>query len=94
MYAAIAVFMFYYMMFLGRHPLLLSVVTSLVTPFWLYLFFDIVMTKTQPKGMQWIENGFYNPVGEFFRGQSLAMIAVFFIVSGIALAVSARTARQ
>ncbi len=94
MYAAIAVFMLYYMLFLGRHPLLLSVVTSLVVPFWLYLFFDIMMTKVQPKGSRWIEDTIYNPAGEFFRSQSLIMIAVFFAISGAVLALSARASRQ
>lgn len=94
MYAAISVFMLYYMLFLGRHPLLLSVVTSLVVPFWLYLFFDIVMTKVQPKGTRWIEDTFYNPAGEFFRGLPLWSIAIFFLVGGAAVAFSARAARQ
>jgi len=94
MYAAIAVFMLYYMLILGRHPVSLSVVTSLVVPFWLYLFFDIVMTKVQPKGSRWIEDTFYNPAGEFFRSQSLVMIVLFFAVSGAALTLTARSARH
>jgi hypothetical protein len=94
MYVGIAIFMFYYMVFLGRHPLLLSIVTSLVTPFWLYLFFDIVMTKVQPKGMRWIEDAFYNPVGEFFRNQSLMTIALCFVISGAILAMTARAAKE
>ena len=94
MYAAIAVFMLYYMLILGRHPATLSIVTSLVVPFWLYLFFDIVMTKVQPKGTRWIEDTFYNPAGEFFRSQSLLMIVLFFAVSGVALALTARSARH
>lgn len=94
MYAAIAIFMFYYMVFLGRHPLALSVVTSLVVPFWLYLFFDIVMTKVQPKGLRWIEDGLYNPAGEFFRSQSLVMLAAYFAATGALLAFAARSARQ
>lgn len=93
MYAAIAVFMLYYMLFLGRHPFSLSIVTSLVVPFWLYLFFDIVMTKVQPKGSRWIETTFYNPAGEFFRNQSLVMIVVFFAVTGAVLALTARASR-
>jgi hypothetical protein len=94
MYFGIAIFMFYYMMFLGRHPLFLSIVTSLVVPFWLYLFFDIVMTKIQPKGMRWLEDAFYNPTGEFFRSQSLITIALCFVISGALLALSARAARE
>lgn len=93
MYVAIALFMLYYMLFLGRHPLVQSLVTSLVVPFWLYLFFDIVMTKVQPKGMRWIEDTFYNPAGEFFRDQSLATIALLFVASGAALALAVRAAR-
>lgn len=94
MYAAIAVFMLYYMLFLGRHPLMLSLITSLVVPFWLYLFFDIVMTKVQPKGLRWIEDMFYNPAGEFFRSQSLIMIVMFFAISGGLLALTARASKQ
>ncbi len=94
MYAAIAVFIFYYMQILGRHPLSLSVATCLVVPFWLYLFFDIVMTKVQPKGTRWIEDTFYNPVGTFFRDQSLLVIVLCFAVSGAILAVIARSARH
>lgn len=93
MYVAIALFMLYYMLFLGRHPPVQSLVTSLVVPFWLYLFFDIVMTKVQPKGMRWIEDTFYNPAGEFFRDQSLATIALLFVASGAALALAVRAAR-
>ncbi len=94
MYAAIAVFMFYYMMFLGRHPLKLSIVTSLVVPFWLYLFFDIVMTKVQPKGLRWIEDAIYNPAGAFFRDQSLLTIVLCFAVTGAVLAITARASRH
>ena len=94
MYAAIAIFMFYYMMFLGRHPLVQSVVTSLVVPFWLYLFFDIVMTKVQPKGTRWIEDNFYTPAGEFFRSQSLLVLLALFLASGAALALTVRASRQ
>lgn len=93
MYAAIAVFMLYYMLILGRHPLSLCLATSLVVPFWLYLFFDIVMTKVQPKGLRWIEDAIYNPAGEFFRGQSLGIIALFFLVSGALLAFTAIRSR-
>jgi len=94
MYAAIAVFMLYYMLFLGRHPLSLSLITSLVVPFWLYLFFDIVMTKVQPKGTRWIEDTFYNPAGEFFRSLPLWGIGILFLLAGATLAFSARMARQ
>lgn len=93
MYAAIAVFILYYMLILGRHPLALSLATSVVVPFWLYLFFDIVMTKVQPKGLRWIEDAIYTPAGEFFRGQPLLVIALFFVASGAVLAVTARRAR-
>ena len=94
MYAAIAVFMLYYMLILGRHPAMLSVVTSLVVPFWLYLFFDIVMTKVQPKGLRWIEDTIYTPAGNFFRDQSFIGIVMFFVVSGAILTFVARSARR
>jgi hypothetical protein len=90
MYAAIAVFMLYYMLILGRHPLKLCLAVSLVVPFWLYLFFDIVMTKVQPKGLRWIEDTIYNPAGAFFRDQSFIVIVLCFAISGAILAIIAR----
>ena len=93
MYVAIAVFMLYYMLVLGRHPVGLSVTTSLVVPFWLYLFFDIVMTKVQPKGARWIEDALYNPAGEFFRGMPLYAVVLFFALTGALLAWVVRSSR-
>ena len=94
MYFAIAIFMLYYMLILGRHPLLLSVAVSLAVPFWLYLFFDIVMTKVQPKGARWIEDAIYNPAGEFFRAMPLYALAAIFAVTGGLLFLTVRASRR
>lgn len=92
MYFAIALFMFYYLAFLGRHPLGFSVIVSSVVPFWLYLFFDIVMLSTQPKGIPAIEETIYTPAGNFFRDMPLWGIAVCFLIGGALLLLAARSA--
>jgi putative tricarboxylic transport membrane protein len=51
MYGAIAVFLFYYLWFLGRHSLALSLVISLVTPVALFFFFEGAMRITMPSGL-------------------------------------------
>lgn len=51
MYGAIAVFLFYYLWFLGRHGLLLSLTMSLVTPIALFFFFEGAMRITMPSGL-------------------------------------------
>jgi hypothetical protein len=51
MYGAIAVFLFYYTWFLGRHRLWLSLSLSLVTPIAFFFFFEGAMRITMPSGM-------------------------------------------
>jgi putative tricarboxylic transport membrane protein len=51
MYGAIAVFLFYYLWFLGRHSLALSLVLSLGTPLLFFFFFEGLMRITMPTGM-------------------------------------------
>ena len=51
MYGAIAVFLFYYMFFLGRHRLWLTLTISLVTPVLLFFFFEGAMRITMPSGL-------------------------------------------
>ncbi|MEM1160129.1 MAG: tripartite tricarboxylate transporter TctB family protein, partial [Pseudomonadota bacterium] len=67
MYFAMALFLFYYLLVLGRHGIVLSTAMAGVLPFWMYLFFDITMTRTLPKGVLSIEDGIYTPLGNFFR---------------------------
>lgn len=51
MYGAIAVFLLYYMRFLGRHSLLLSLSVALITPIAMFFFFEGAMQITMPQGM-------------------------------------------
>lgn len=58
-YGAMALFLFYYVWFLGRHKLWLSLVISLVTPIIFFFFFEGLMRITMPKGLSFTEP-FYN----------------------------------
>ena len=60
MYGAIAVFLFYYLWFLGRHSLALSLPLSLATPLLFFFFFEGLMRITMPTGMS-----FTDPVFDF-----------------------------
>ena len=51
MYGAIAVFLFYYTWYLGRHRLLVSVPISVITPVAFFFFFEGAMRITMPSGM-------------------------------------------
>jgi hypothetical protein len=51
MYGAIAVFLFYYLRFLGRHSWGLSLGLSLVTPILFFFFFEGAMQITMPTGL-------------------------------------------
>ncbi len=51
MYGAIAVFLLYYTLYLGRHGWALSLAISLLTPILFFFFFEGAMQITMPKGM-------------------------------------------
>ena len=55
MYGAMLVFLFYYLWFLGRHSLWLSLVISIATPIVFFFFFEALMRVTLPKGMGFTE---------------------------------------
>lgn len=55
MYGAMALFLFYYLWFLGRHSLSLSLTISIVTPIVFFFFFEALMRITMPKGMKFTE---------------------------------------
>lgn len=55
MYGAMMVFLFYYLWFLGRHSLRLSVAVSVLTPIAFFFFFEAFMRVTLPKGMPFTE---------------------------------------
>lgn len=59
MYGAMLLFLFYYLWFLGRHSLWLSVTISVVTPVVFFFFFEALMRVTMPKGWKFTEP-FYN----------------------------------
>jgi hypothetical protein len=89
MYLAMALFLFYYLLVLGRHGLLLSAALSTVLPFWMFLFFDITMTRTMPKGVLAIEDGIYVPLGNFFRQLDGSLIGLAFLAGGVVLVAAA-----
>lgn len=55
MYGAIAIFLFYYLWFLGRHSIVLSLTLALGTPILFFFFFEGVMRITMPKGMSFTD---------------------------------------
>ncbi len=57
MYGAMAVFLFYYLRFLGRHSWFLTLSMALALPCVFFFFFEGLMRITLPKGMS-----FMNPV--------------------------------
>jgi hypothetical protein len=63
MYGAMALFLFYYLWFLGRHSLVLSLVLTIATPILFFFFFEALMRITLPKGMSFTEP-FFNVLYE------------------------------
>ncbi len=59
MYGAMAVFLFYYLRFLGRHSWNLTLILSLSIPTLFFFFFEGLMRITMPKGLGFTEP-FYN----------------------------------
>ncbi|MEE8606237.1 MAG: tripartite tricarboxylate transporter TctB family protein [Nitrospiraceae bacterium] len=62
-YGAVPLFLIFYMRFLGRHPWAITGVVAVTTPVVLFLFFEIALTITLPKGLT--EPLFY-PLYDFF----------------------------
>lgn len=60
MYGAIAVFLLYYLRFLGRHSWALSLGMAVFTPILFFFFFEGAMRITMPSGMS-----FTDPVFDF-----------------------------
>lgn len=84
-YFAMGLFLLYYLLILGRHGLLLSGTMALVVPFWMFLFFDITMSRNLPKGVLALEDAFWVPVGNFFRGLDGGVIGLCFLAGGVVL---------
>jgi len=55
MYGAMLIFLFYYLWFLGRHSLKLSLTISILAPVVFFFFFEALMRVTMPKGMRFTE---------------------------------------
>ncbi|MEM9139982.1 MAG: tripartite tricarboxylate transporter TctB family protein [Pseudomonadota bacterium] len=89
MYFSMAVFLFYYLFVLGRHGLILSTAMAAVFPFWLYLFFDITMTRTLPKGSLAIEDAIFTPLGNWFRQADGWVTGVFFLAGAVVIVLAA-----
>ena len=89
MYFAMALFLLYYLLVLGRHGLILSGAMALVVPFWLYLFFDITMTRTMPKGVLAIEDAVFTPLGNWFRQAGGTTVSICFLAGAAVLIAAA-----
>lgn len=85
-YFSMALFLLYYIGVLGRHGIALTLAMATVVPFWMYMFFDITMTRNLPKGVLAVEDGFYVPVGNWFRHLDGSTIGLLFIAGGLVLA--------
>ena len=55
MYGAIAIFLFYYMRFLGRHGWALTLTISLTVPIAFFFFFEGAMRITMPTGLSFTD---------------------------------------
>ncbi|MEM7188300.1 MAG: tripartite tricarboxylate transporter TctB family protein [Pseudomonadota bacterium] len=94
MYFAMALFLFYYLFVLGQHGVILSLAMAAVLPFWMYLFFDITMTRTLPKGVRSVEDAIYTPLGNWFRQSEGWITGVFFLIGVVVLVGAALAARR
>lgn len=93
-YFAMALFLLYYLLILGRHGLILSVAMAFVLPTWLYLFFDIAMSSNMPKGVLALEDGFYAPLGTTLRQIDGWSLAGLFLIGGVILVGAAMLSRR
>jgi len=55
MYGAMSVFLLYYLGFLGRHSLRLTLTMAIVVPIIFFFFFEALMRITMPKGLPFLE---------------------------------------
>lgn len=90
MYISMMLFLLYYLLVLGRHGLIFSLVFALVMPCWMYLFFDITMTTTLPKGALLVEDAIFLPLGNFFRGLGATAISLCFVLGGLLIVAATR----
>lgn len=88
-YFSMALFLFYYLIVLGRHGLILSLAMAVILPGWLYLFFDIAMSENMPKGVLALEDGVYAPIGTALRKLDGTSIGLMFLAGGAILVAAA-----
>ena len=55
MYGAMCVFLLYYLGFLGRHSLKLTLTMAILVPIIFFFFFEALMRITMPKGLPFLE---------------------------------------
>ena len=55
MYGAMAVFLFYYLKFLGRHSWRLTIAMTVLVPIVFFFFFEALMRITMPKGLPFLD---------------------------------------
>jgi hypothetical protein len=55
MYGAMFVFLLYYLGFLGRHSLRVTLAISIIAPIVFFFFFEALMRITMPKGLPFLE---------------------------------------
>ncbi len=60
MYGAMMLFLFYYVWFLGRHSLLVSLAISILTPIFFFIFFEALMSVTLPNGIPVLTDWLFN----------------------------------
>jgi len=60
MYFAMALFLFYYVWFLGRHSITVSLAISVLTPIFFFIFFEKFMSVSLPKGEPYLTDWFFN----------------------------------
>jgi len=66
MYLSMAVFLIYYLKFLGRHPWGLTLIVALAMPVVMFFFFDVAMTMPLPKGINAVEEAIFYPLYDIF----------------------------
>ncbi len=65
-YFSVPLFLIFYMRFVGRHSWLLTGTLAAVVPVVTFLFFEVALRITLPKGAQAIEETVFYPLYDFF----------------------------
>lgn len=65
-YGAIPLFLLFYMRYIGRHPWPVTATLAIATPVVTFLFFEVVLKITLPKGVSAIEETVFYPLFAIF----------------------------